>query len=118
MSAGEESEEASTLTNQERLSSPRLFPQRVLNVTPHLPFMMDTEVLVRLVGIICKVLMDGIVIKVRTPRESLHIFPCGAAPAEDALVRGCPQVLLFQKGGEILPQDILSGLYPTCAEAH
>lgn len=46
----------------------------MLNATLHSQTMADTELLAGLVGVICKVRLEGIVVKRRTLREMLHMF--------------------------------------------
>lgn len=55
------------MVTQEGLFFPRSVLQKVLNATPHFKSMLDTEMVAGLVGVICRVWVDVIVIKERTP---------------------------------------------------
>lgn len=56
---GEGIGEAFAMVTQEGLYSRRRVPWKVLNATPHFQSTMDGDVLRGLVGVICKVWVDG-----------------------------------------------------------
>lgn len=65
----DESEEISIMVTQEGLFSPWQVLQGMLYATPHFKTTMGIEMLAGLMGFICKVWADDIVIKGCTPRD-------------------------------------------------
>lgn len=67
-------EDAFTMVTQELLFSPRRIPQGVLNATLNLQSTMEKDELKVLVGVICKVRVNGRGVKGHTPEELLGNF--------------------------------------------